>query len=367
MVLPVKIEPYEDEAFKSWAHRLSAPYLLSPEKILSEKFYGRQSINDIANSKLLKSMSQLSGIGCQTLVSFFGIDIFLQEFLGVRSSVKNLWHTKLPTKHCPECWKEDNKENRPQYLRKNWMEPWRIICPKHSIYFRDHEFNSERGRGLFSHKQKSFLVRKLRSEFTDTNEISDMAKEYQRAYLDLFETDPIHELLNPDWKCRRDIKYNKIHTNIEGFIAALDVLLVNQYPVLRKTFLDWFSYKNNCEPNSSFPTIESGSPKNIVATLTNDKKILCINLILPLFLKDTESVSSLMKLLTSSGSPFKDTIDCSIHEGKPFDYYRILLNCVRQDMWEETISLLRNRKNILVQVAQSRFEETCSESVLHNV
>ena len=182
------------------------------------------------------------------------------------------------------------------------------------------------------------------------------------AYLDkadLLSADPMNGLLDPNWIHLEEFLPNKYHLNIEGFIAALEVLLLNQYPIFNHTFMDWLSELNVNTSEISFPKFEPGSPRAIVSTLPNECKVFALNVILPWFVKGNTTRSNVAKGLLGSRSPIRKSIQPFVNKISTGDPYALIMASVRKDMWEETISFLKTRKNLLTPVLekhQQRFE-----------
>lgn len=347
MILPIKIHPLPNESFLSWTHRLSAPYLTSPDRMMGGCFGKSTNLKSLKNSELLNLLSQVSGVEPMSLISCFRDDIFLQEFLGVKSSISNLWDSNLSIKHCAECWSEDGMAGQPKYLRKSWSEPWRVICPIHKTYFSDHEFQKLRGGVLYSHLNQSFFIDELYSKYLLESQMSTVSQKFQEAYLDLLTIDPMNSLLDPNWKDIEGFNPNAYHLNIEGFIAALEVLLLNQYSVFKYTFMDWLSDQDVNSSELSFPKFEPGCPRTIVSTLSNECKVFALNEILPWFVHGNTKRSNAAKVLLSPHSPIKNSIPLFSNKITTSDPYALIMTSVRKDMWEETISLLKNRKHLL--------------------
>lgn len=360
MNLPLKILPLPSETFQSWIHRLSAPYLVSPVRMMDGRLRQISNLKTVKNSELFQLLSQVSGVEIESLTSHFRDDIFLQEFIGVKSSISNLWDSNLPIKHCAECWDEDIKVGRPQYLRKSWSEPWRVICPRHKTYFSDHEFRKVRGGALYSHLNQSFFIDKPKSKYLLTNQVSEICRKFQEAYLDLLSVDPMNGLLDSDWTLKEEFKPNKYHLNIEGFIAALEVLLLNQYPIFKHTFLDWLSGQIVNSSEIVFPKFEPGCPKTIISNLSNECKVFALNEIFPWFVKGNKTRSNVALKLLSQSSPIRKSIQPFANKISASDPYALIMASVRKDMWQETISFLKARKNLLVPALekhQLRFEK----------
>lgn len=364
MILPVKIQPLPSESFQSWAHRLSAPYLTSPDKMMRGRLGNSTNLKLLKNSEILKLLSQVSSIDIVSLDAQFRDDIFLQEFLGVKSSISNLWSSNLPIKHCSECWITDAKVGQAQYFRKSWSEPWRVVCPIHNTYFSDHEFQKVRGGTLYSHLSQSFFVDSIQSKYLLENQVSAICQKFQEAYLDLLYADPMNGLLDPKNIHLEEFIPNKFHLNIEGFIAALEVLLLNQYPIFKHTFMDWLSDLNVSTSEISFPKFEPGSPKTIISNLPNECKVFALNVILPWFIKGNATRSDVAKNLLGPCSPIGNSIRPFATKISTGDPYALIMASVRKDMWGETISFLKTRKNLLTPVLekhQLRFESELVE------
>ncbi|MEP6343116.1 MAG: TniQ family protein [Maricaulaceae bacterium] len=328
MTLPVKIQPLPSESFQSWIHRLSGPYLTSPDRMMTGYLGNIKNLRSLKNSELLKLLSRVSGIDTVSLISHFRDDIFLQEFFGVRLSTSNLWDTNLSIKHCCECWDADIKMGQARYFRKNWSEPWRVICPIHETYFSDHEFQKVRGGALYSHSTQSFFINKVTSKYLIKNQVSVVCQKFQEAYLDLLSSDPMNGLLDPAWAHLDEFTLTKYHLNIEGFISALEILLLNQHPIFKHTFMDWLSDQNAISSEIVFPKFERGSPKTIVSNLSTECKVFALNEVFPWFVKGNVTRLNVIKNLLDPLSPLRNSIQPFAHKISSADPYALIMASV---------------------------------------
>ena len=130
------------------------------------------------------------------------------------------------------------------------------------------------------------------------------------------------------------------------------MLQINQYPVFKNNFLDWWAVQNGLSPDQKFPDFEPGSARTFIGDMSNDCKVAAVELIYPWFVKGNVQRSKAAQALVSASSPLRSSIGKNISHLSVTDPFSLILFCIRQDMWDDAISFLATRNNITVPVIE---------------
>jgi len=168
MDIPVVTTPLPDECFKSWVHRLASPYLVSPVVLLNKSLGQSVDMGLLKFSDLIGIFSSISKVPANELSDKFKEDVFASKYLSSAKSKPSLWKVRLPKKSCPICWDEDRSSNLPTYFRREWLEPWRIVCPKHNALLQDHVLTPSKNGLVYSYNKKTFGCLPVSSILTST-------------------------------------------------------------------------------------------------------------------------------------------------------------------------------------------------------
>ena len=356
MKLPIIVTPLPDESFKSWVHRLSAPYLVPPVVILRRAMGQEIDPGSMKFSERINCFSSISKISTDDLCVRFQEDIFSSQFLSNANSKPSLWNIELPNKSCATCWEEDYISDRPRYLRRQWLEPWRIFCPEHNVFLQDHVFSHSKDGVFYSSHKKNFVSKVIASNCAALLSEEKWVHKFSYAYEDLYRFDINRLALLSDSIERGDCEFVSIHGCIEGLISGLQLALLNQKPVFSTNLLNWLVGINKYPGHPAFPMLEKGSSKRIIDDLTVANKVLAIECLLPLFLSSKHR-ESFISLLVGPNSPirnhvadYKDKIDLN-------STMAILSLAIRRDMWASTSSFLKSRQNIYATSLERQYTE----------
>lgn len=352
MSLPAIVYPEPGEAFMSWAHRLSAPYLCTPEYLFKSTFGIKTGFYSLSDSEIFKYISSITGGRINFKSEHFQEDAFSQSFYTFHTGHRNLLQLKLPRKVCWQCFEEDHSAQRVQYLRRSWGEPWRITCCKHKCILTDifdvSEMKSVRYSAQMCKFQKIHMPIQenvgIKLSTKEEKSLAEACNLYDKLYLSDYRRQKItgenYQSLFESVKLKAQ--------SYELSILVLTILLLDQKPIHYDCILNWWLEDELKEKGLRFPVISPGCARDFISDLSTPLKIMALSFLIPFFQGDADTIKRVSSLIAGPKSPLRNNIrklPKSLIDDEPLV---LVAFSTRPDMLEKTITFLKSRKNRMV-------------------